>query len=142
MATTVVDLSESRGVVAAAAARRPAAWPWAVLGAAVAAAALALVPATSASDRSMAGLVRAFALLKVALLVGFHALLVWRVRHPVAPATVARYGVVLAVMALGPVLGWRGTAIPLAFVCFDGGLLALLVIALTDDARPRRAHTG
>ncbi len=137
MATTAVDLVP-RPAARSRARARPRAWPWAVGGLAVAGAAWALVPETAPTDRSMAGLVRAFSVLKAVLLVGFHGLLAWRVRQPVASRTVVRYGLVLAVMAVAPVLGWRGTAIPLAFVCFDGGLLALLLVALRDDARPAR----
>ncbi|MCU0618680.1 MAG: hypothetical protein MUF40_02050 [Gemmatimonadaceae bacterium] len=135
MAATAIEGLHDRQVTVRRA--RTASWPWTLAGAAAAGLAWALVPPAPTDATGMQGLVRAFAVLKGALLVGFHALLAWRIRQPIAPGIVRRYGIVLTGMALAPVLAWRGTALPLAFVCFDGGLLVLLVIALGDDGGVR-----
>jgi hypothetical protein len=118
---------------------RTAMVPWLALALAVVAAAWWLVPARPARDAEIAGLVRAFAVLKAVLLAGAYALLAWRAGQGITPRRLAGYGVVLAVMAVAPVLAWRNTAIPLAFVCFDGGLVALLLLALADDGGRARA---
>ena len=137
MAVTVIERVGARRRTAATG--PVAAWPWSLGGAVAAGLAWVSVPAASGDATGMLGLVRAFAVLKLAILLGLQALFVWRLRRPISRRAAHRYGVVLTIMAIAPVLAWRGTALPLAFVCFDGGLLALLVLALGDDGRGRGA---
>lgn len=137
-AAEAVEGRPAAPVVSNATLGRGAVLPWVALGIGVLVAGWWVVPAHPPRDLELAGLVRAFGVLKAVLLAGGYVLLAWRAGQGITPRRLAGYGLVLATMAVAPVLAWRGTAIPLAFVCFDGGLMALLLLALADDGGPVR----
>ena len=93
----------------------------------------------AAFESALVVLLRFMAACKAAVALGAAALLVWRVRRPLAMPFFACYLAATALMALAPGLIWSLGPIAPGALVFHAGLLAFLVLAARDDGlEPRR----
>ena len=117
----------------------------AILVAALALGAIAGYAATSTTESAQAvanagdeltRLLRAMALIKLALVAGAVWLADWRFRFPAHPALKAGYAISLAAMAAGPGLIWDMTHVAAGAVLLHGGLAAFLLLLWRDPGSP------
>ena len=113
-----------------------------LLGAAVGFA-MAQAPATAqaAADAGaeLTRLLRAMAVLKMALIAGAVWLVDWRLRFPLALRLAAGYVTTAGIMAAGPGLIWGMDHVVLGAVLLHGAAAVLLVLFLRDPGSPAMA---
>jgi hypothetical protein len=100
----------------------------------------------SASAIALAGadlthLLRAMALLKVAMAAGMAAAVFWRLGSPVTLAWWAAYALACAGMAAGPGLIWQMAYVGMGALLLHVGLFAALILLWRDPATGSRLGT-
>jgi hypothetical protein len=119
-----------------------------VLVTAASAAAGLLVTGTQASATAIAlagadltHLLRAMALLKVAMAIGMAAAVLWRLGSPVTLAWWAAYALACAGMAAGPGLIWQMAYVRTGALLLHAGLFAALILLWRDPTMGARLGT-
>ncbi|MGD0108878.1 MAG: hypothetical protein ABSC06_33320 [Rhodopila sp.] len=117
-----------------------------VTAASVAAGPLATGTEAAASAIALAGadlthLLRAMALLKVAMAAGMAAAVLWRFGSPVTLAWWAAYALACAGMAAGPGLIWQMAYVRTGALLLHAGLFAALILLWRDPATAARLGT-
>ncbi len=84
----------------------------------------------------LTNLLRAMALLKLAIVGGAAWLLVWRLKHPASPALTTAYLASLAAVAAGPGLIWGNVHVIAGAALLHAGLASLLVSFWRDPGSP------
>ena len=92
--------------------------------------------AIAGAGAELTRLLRAMAVIKLALVAGAVWLVDWRLRFPARPALAAGYVASLAAMAAGPGLIWAMAHVAAGAVLMHGGLAALLVLLWRDPGSP------
>jgi hypothetical protein len=85
-----------------------------------------------AADPALDQLLFVIALVKSVVTVGALVLLRWRLRHPMGHGRRMAYATSAAAMCIATGLLLARVALPLVPFLFDGGLVALVLLALTD----------
>jgi hypothetical protein len=83
-------------------------------------------------DAELAGLVRVMVAAKGLLLALALALVLWRLRRPVANSSLLGYATALALSSAAVAWMWGLSAIPAAAACFYGGLVCCYLVASRD----------
>jgi hypothetical protein len=114
-----------------------------VTAASVVAGLLATGTEASASAIALAGadlahLLRAMALLKVAMAAGMAAAVLWRLGSPVTPVWWAAYALAFVGMAAGPGLIWQMAYVRTGALLLHAGLFAALILLWRDPAMGAR----
>lgn len=109
-------------------------WRSALAAAVLGSAALALTTQAGPYDPELATLLRFMAVVKAAMALGAAALIAWRLRWPVRPATGLGYVAGVSSMAAGAGLIWQLGHIGTGALLVHGGLLALAGLAWLDRA--------
>jgi hypothetical protein len=117
-----------------------------VAAASVAAGLLATGTEASASAIALAGadlthLLRAMALLKVAITAGMAVTVLWRLGSPVTLVWWAAYALAFAGMAVGPGLIWQMVYVRTGALLLHAGLFATLILLWRDPAMGARLGT-
>lgn len=103
------------------------------LGALLAMALAGPAPERLQQDAELAGLVRSMVGIKAVILVGALALLVWRLGRPVKRQRLVAYTTALGLSGAAVAWMWSLNSIPLAALCFYGGLIGCYLVASGDS---------
>jgi hypothetical protein len=93
-----------------------------------------------ARDSALANLLRGMAALKALMALGVGAVVWWRLGRPIGAPLAMGYGAGVAVLCAGAVSIWQVSFIGPVAIAFHAALIALLVMALKDDAVALRAR--
>jgi hypothetical protein len=100
-----------------------------------------LSPAMALAGADLTHLLRAMALLKVAMAAGMAAAVLWRFGSPVTLAWWAAYALACAGMAAGPGLIWQMAYVRTGALLLHAGLFAALILLWRDPATAARLGT-